>query len=267
MPGVYLDPITHPDAWQRLAFPKAQLITPGLAIVGKFTRDNEYDVKAGKGTQGATETLKQQPPAKGTITFKAWIPEHFAQWNAILDLLKFDPTKGGSTNASQTTTPATTTGSRGQTFGQAPTKKAAADAGGSGASTSTDAVDTSASSGTASGSASTSGSSNAQPALSAAYAIEVFHPALADVDIHYFLPPEKLGTWEQEGDASGLYKREIEFLEFTMPPNKSIAVSPTGADKTNPGATYASAPTKTGSDAAASGSNGAASDAQGAHGL
>ncbi len=263
MPGVYLDPIDHPDAWNVLKFPKAQLETPGKCVVGKFTRDNEYDVKAGKGTQGATETLKQQPPAKGTITFWAWTrgpTGHFAQWNPILDLLKFDPTKGGNTNASQTTTPATTTGSKGQTFGQAPTKKAA-DGSDSGASTSTDTVDT------ASGSASTSGSSNAQPALSAAYAIEVFHPALADVDIHYFLPPEKLGTWEQEGDASGLYKREIEFLEFTMPPNKSIAVSPTGADKTNPGATYASAPTKTGSDAAASGSNGAASDAQGAHGL
>lgn len=264
MPGVYLDPITHPDAWQRLAFPTAQLVTPGLAIVGKWTRDNEYDVKAGKGTQGATETLKQQPPAKGTITFKAWTPEHFAAWNAILDLLKFDPTKGG--NTSQTPpAPATTTGSKGQKFGSASGDSSGGSSSSDTSGSTSDAGGSSSSS--SAGSSSTSGSSNSQPALSAAYAIEVFHPALADIDVHYVLPPEKLGTWEQEGEASGLYKREIEFIEFTQPPNKSIAATPSGAGKTNPGATYAGGQPTNGSDSAANGSNGAASDAQGAHGL
>lgn len=251
--AVYLDPITHPDAWDRLAFPTAQLITPGKCTVGKFTRDNDYDVKAGKGTQGATETLKQQPPAKGTITFWAWTPAHFAAWDPILDLLRFDPTKGGNTTNNTPTPTTTPAGSQGQQFGDAGNNNTAG----------TTTADTTSSTSSASSSSTTS---STQPALSSAYAIEVFHPALADINVHYFLPPEKLGTWEQEGEASGLWKREIEFLEFTQPPNKSIAATPTGANKTNPGAQYAGSQEGSASDTTSTAATTAAGNAHAAAG-
>lgn len=264
--SVYLDPITHPDAWDRLAFPTAQLVTPGKCVVGKWTRDNEYDVKAGKGTQGATETLKQQPPAKGTVTFWAWIPAHFAAWDPILDLLRFDPAKGGNTSSATASaaTTSTPTGSKGQTFGQAPVKAQSDNASGSGGASAAD----NAGSGTDTSASKDTSSSSSQPALSSAYAIEVFHPALADINVHYLLPPEKLGSWEPDGEpSSGLWKREIEFLEFTQPPNKSIATTPTGAGATNPAATYAGAPVKSAADDTSSATQQAASGAQGAHGL
>lgn len=223
--SVYLDPITHPDAWNLITFSgsNGRASTPRNAkiLVGKWTRKNDYDIKVGKGTAGATETLKGQPPAEGTITFWAWTPQHFAAWDAILDVLRFDPSKGGNattkapaagtgnaftsgTNASGTST----TGGSGQT-GTLPTPGAA------GAPKSSDGWPTN-----------TGG--NAQPSLSAAYAIEVFHPALADINVHYVLPPKELGSWEPDGEGSGLYKREIAFVEFSQAKG-NVATTPTGA--------------------------------------
>ncbi len=43
------------------------------------------------------------------------------------------------------------------------------------------------------------------------------------------LPPEKIGIWEQDGEASGLWKREIEFGEFSQAKDKNIAATPTGS--------------------------------------
>lgn len=261
--AVYLDPLTHPDAWNRLAFPTAKLITPGKCKVGHFTRENEYDVKVGKGTAGATETLKGQPPAKGTITFWAWVPQHFRQWDAILDLLRFNAAKlRALTQGGGATTP---TGSKGQSFGNAPTKSAAD---GSGGSTDTGASqtlpDTAAQKG---GTPAAFAAAKTAPALDKSFAIEVFHPALADIEVAYFLPPEKLGSWEEDGDGTALYKRDIEFLEWTQPNGNNIAATPTGAGKTDPGSFQAGAQDPSAADAGTTNAKGAASDAQGAHGL
>lgn len=86
-----ISPIQYPQEWDYIFI--GQQKSPGLAIVGDFSREYEWDVKKGKGTVGATTTFVQKPPAKGSITFKLWKTEHFAEWEAFLLLLKYDPTK------------------------------------------------------------------------------------------------------------------------------------------------------------------------------
>ncbi len=68
------------------------IIAPG-GITG-FKRETEWDVKKGKGTKGGTATLSQLPPAKGSIKFLLWTPEHFATWNqSFYARFKYDPSK------------------------------------------------------------------------------------------------------------------------------------------------------------------------------
>lgn len=191
-----LDPISNPQAWDVLNL--AGVDTPGRCEVGEFPRENTYDVKAGKGTQGATETLKTQPPAKGKVTFWAWQPAHFQAWDAITPLLRYDPNKDKNQQA-----------------------------------------------------------------------IAVYHPSLADNGITAFLPPEKLGNWTKE--STGLFKREIEFLEFVQPGASNVAVTATGAADqqqfTTGGQQNAtgSGP-EPGATAQGNNTSGAAKDAQGALG-
>jgi hypothetical protein len=71
----------------------AGIVTPGRCEVGEFKRVVEWDTKTGKGTAGATETVKGLPPAKGSVKFSAWTSAHFAAWDELLPLLKYDPTK------------------------------------------------------------------------------------------------------------------------------------------------------------------------------
>lgn len=222
--ALYLDPLRFPNAINIVRF-ASTVLTPGKAVIGKWERVNEYDVKTGKGTAGATITLKGQPPAKGTITFYAWTPAHFAAWTPILDLLRYDPSKAGTTGTATThaTTPAASPGS---TF--------TATQGGTGSGSGT-------SSGTIPSPSNTSGKkkddddddtdkkSKDPPALTAAAAIDIFHPFLADIGVAAVLPPEKLGSWEETTEGSGEYKREIEFLEFVKPGANSIAATPTGS--------------------------------------
>lgn len=67
--------------------------TPGRCEVGEWKRVVEWDVKTGKGTAGATETVKALPPSKGSVKFWAWTSAHFAAWDSLLPLLVYDPTK------------------------------------------------------------------------------------------------------------------------------------------------------------------------------
>jgi hypothetical protein len=85
------DPVTFSQALDVVNL--AGIDTPGRAEIGEWKRVNDYDVKVGKGTAGATITLKGQPPAKGSIKFYAWRPDHFARWDTILPLLRWDPAK------------------------------------------------------------------------------------------------------------------------------------------------------------------------------
>ncbi len=214
--AMQIDLWAHPDALNTVLFAK-RFRTPGVCKVTGFSRDNEYDVKTGKGTAGATETLKGQPPAKGSIEFTVWTVEQMAAWNPILAVLKFDPAKAQS---GQGTTP-TTTAAAGSTFTIGETKNGSV--GGTASATIPEPGNTS---GKADGASKTK--STDPPALSAASAIQIFHPFLDDIGVRFVLPPEKLGAWELQDDFR--FTRKIDFLEFSQPPNASIAATPTGAD-------------------------------------
>ena len=85
------NPIDNAEDWSKFVIVGRE--TPGKAEVGEFKRVVEWDVKTGKGTAGATETVKGLPPAKGSVKFFAWTSAHFAAWDDLLPLLKYDPTK------------------------------------------------------------------------------------------------------------------------------------------------------------------------------
>lgn len=215
--AMYVNPWQDPGAMDRVIFAKT-ILTPGLCKVTGWNRENEYDIKTGKGTAGATETLKGQPPAKGSIEFTVWTFAQMQAWNPILDVLRFDPAKGQAGGA--TTPTATPTTASTFTIGDP-------SGGGGGTATGTvpEPANTTGQAGTGS---STSTATTNPPALSAASAISIFHPLLADIGVHFVLPPEKLGQWVQGDDYR--FTRTIEFVEFTQPPAANIAATPTGAD-------------------------------------
>lgn len=270
MSGLPLDPTTTPNAFDYVVF-NDTLKTPGRCRVTGWDRPVEYDHKKGKGTAGAEQTLKGLPPAKGKIEFWTWTPEQRAAWNPILDALKFDQTKLG------TGTPSTAAAANSNQLTSTPQ-------GPSGLATSSGGVPTGGLVGIPAagqqesaftGNTPQSSSTASQPApLSSAFAISIFYPTLADIDIAFVLPPEKLGAWEPDGDDFSYMKRTIDFVEFTgQPPAKSIAATPTGsvdpASATpSPGAAPAAGAPSEGSAATngAGQQTGAAADAQGAWG-
>lgn len=86
-----VDPINNPEAWDFVLIGGVQC--PGRCKVGEFKRANEWDIKKGKGSLGATVTYVSRPPAKGGIEFYLWLPIHFQQWETFRPLFKYDPTK------------------------------------------------------------------------------------------------------------------------------------------------------------------------------
>lgn len=90
-PQVNADPISNPQAWDVVVI--AGVKSPGLAQVGAFDRQHDFDVKKGKGTIGATLTFTGKPPAKGSIKFLLWTQAHFSAWVNFRTLFKYDPTK------------------------------------------------------------------------------------------------------------------------------------------------------------------------------
>jgi hypothetical protein len=256
--AVYLDPWSAPEAWNIAVI--AGIETPGGDVGGRveveFDRATEYDVKTGKGTKGATETLKGLPPAKGKLKAWVWTPAAMRAWNPILTILAFDPTKGGNvTPAAPAATPAAAAS-------PASSFQIGAPGGSSGTPSIPSPDDTS---GTKS--SDTASNDNAQPALSSAYAIDFFAPAAADVGVTQILPPEKIGSWKQEGEGTGLWAREFELLEFVQAPAASVAVTPSGATDAPTGYTSAGSNENGGAPTPAPGSpQGAGGGAQSAWG-
>lgn len=85
------NPISDPQSWDVCNV--AGKINPGYCEVGEFKRENEWDVKKGKGAVGGAITFVQKPPAKGSIKFFLWEDKHFNEWIAFRKLFKYDPTK------------------------------------------------------------------------------------------------------------------------------------------------------------------------------
>lgn len=85
------NPIDYPQDWDTVTI--SGNVSPGICEVSGFERAHEWDVKKGKGTQGATITYVGRPPAKGTVKFYLWTAKHFDQWDTFVPLFKYDPTK------------------------------------------------------------------------------------------------------------------------------------------------------------------------------
>ena len=93
-----VDPIAFPQYWDVILI--AGTPSPGLCRLKGWKRMHTWDVKKGKGTVGAKITFTEKPPATGDIEFLLWDNgtlgtghNHFAEWDAFVQLLKYDPTK------------------------------------------------------------------------------------------------------------------------------------------------------------------------------
>lgn len=87
-----MDPITDAQAHDLVEI--GGIENPGICTLSGFKRETEWDIKVGKGTKGATVTLSQLPPAKGSIKFQLWTPEQFRIWNETFrPLFLYDPTR------------------------------------------------------------------------------------------------------------------------------------------------------------------------------
>lgn len=67
--------------------------SPGVCFLTGFNRNQGFDVKTGKGTEGATITMVKKPPIEGDIKFLIWTQDQFEAWTVFRTLLKYDPTK------------------------------------------------------------------------------------------------------------------------------------------------------------------------------
>jgi hypothetical protein len=75
------DPISASDAWD--TYTLNGYAVPGVIAVDGirgFDREYKWDLKHGKGQQGAVSTLTGQPLARGSITSWLWTPAHFEKW-------------------------------------------------------------------------------------------------------------------------------------------------------------------------------------------
>jgi hypothetical protein len=93
-----INPIAYPQLWDHAII--GEVSSPGYCTWSGWKRAHEFDKKKGKGAQGATLTFVQKPPAEGTFTFYLWDDgslgtghNHFAEWDAFAQLLKYDPSK------------------------------------------------------------------------------------------------------------------------------------------------------------------------------
>jgi hypothetical protein len=150
-------PFIDPGAWD--VFSIGGVTSPGLAKIDKVARKHDFDRKKGKGTQGETITFVQKPAAEFKVTISLWTDQHFADWQAFMPLLKYDPTK------------------------------------------------------------------------KTIQAIEIYHPALAALEIHSVVCAS-LGGVHHEG--KGLFTVEIDFLEY-FPAQKTNATGTPNGSKQNEG--------------------------------
>jgi hypothetical protein len=77
------------------------------------------------------------------------------------------------------------------------------------------------------------------PTKKAVQAVDIFHPALADVGI-VSVVTEDIGAWEHKGQ--GLYSRTVSFLEYAPPPAASAVSTPAGAKADTPAASAGTPP-------------------------
>lgn len=89
-----INPFDHPEVYDVVQIGGVRspgVIKPG-GITG-FKREHEWDIKKGKGAQGASLSYVQRPPAQGSITFTLVDRIHFEQWEDFRPQFLYDPTK------------------------------------------------------------------------------------------------------------------------------------------------------------------------------
>jgi hypothetical protein len=77
-----VDPITRAQEWHR--FVLKGLDSPGTIPKGGvkgFKRETGWDIKKGKGTAGATLTVKEVPPVTGSFTLQLFTEQDFKDWD------------------------------------------------------------------------------------------------------------------------------------------------------------------------------------------
>jgi hypothetical protein len=94
-PSPTLNPIDNSNLW--MYFTLRGIPSPGTIPINGikgFKRETGWDKKAGKGTQGATLTLKTLPPVEGTITLQLITPTDFNNWDIFVSkVLAIAPAK------------------------------------------------------------------------------------------------------------------------------------------------------------------------------
>ena len=68
---------------------------------------------------------------------------------------------------------------------------------------------------------------NYDPTKKTVNAVEVYHPLLADIDIHSVVT-ENISAWENDG--KGLWTRTVDLLEYFPAPKVNATATPKGAD-------------------------------------
>ena len=90
-----VSPISNARAWHAMKI--AGQVTPGTIPRGGikgFKRETGWDIKRGKGTQGATLTLKTMPPVEGVVTLQLFTDQDFINWDNFVErVLSITPAK------------------------------------------------------------------------------------------------------------------------------------------------------------------------------
>lgn len=98
-----VSPFLYPQEWDTiLVGGEGGTPSPGICEIAGAKPKNEWDVKRGKGAQGAQYTYNGLEPARFTATFTLWRspgitgpsdPDDYEDWLAFVALLKYDPTR------------------------------------------------------------------------------------------------------------------------------------------------------------------------------
>ncbi len=101
-----LSPVTVPwdanaaaNAW--MFYTLSGLKSPGTIPRGGikgFKRETGWDIKKGKGTAGATLTLKDKPPCEGTITVQLLTAQDFTDWDNFVSQVLTIPEQNQQAN-------------------------------------------------------------------------------------------------------------------------------------------------------------------------
>lgn len=95
-PSTTVSPISSSNDWiyYVLAGQTSPGTIPNRGGIRGFKRETGWDIKHGKGTQGATLTLKTLPPVEGSIDHQLITDNDFANWDSfVINKLSISPAK------------------------------------------------------------------------------------------------------------------------------------------------------------------------------